>query len=487
MKKKFKVISLILASSVIASCLAACGDKDETPTLIWYMPKSMDNMSSEQMVEDEVNKIFEQEVGAKIDLVLIDEASYGEKMNVVINSGEEFDIMMAPSWYSSTSYETNAPRGSFADLTDMLEEYGQDIKAKVDPRAWEYVTYDDKVQIIPWQMRMYPEIGWVFKKDLVEKYNFDYKSVNTLRDLEPYLETLKKNEPNVVPVLDITSPNWGESFIYSLGGGALVIFDEEKEEFKYLLDDERNVEDYRIRNEWYQKGYFPKDALTLNEAEARKTGKYAVMRDAGAVTEDGSKSSAAYGFPCVETAIENHAFVEGSDFRTGMAISATSKHPVEAMKVLNLLWKDPYISNTLAYGIENVDYVYISGKGTDSPSVQPKEAGEATWGIWHNYLGPLFDQWDSSWNSKEALMKMQEDNKKAVISKKANVQFNADQITAELAALSEIWQASEKVLQYGAMTDFDGYIDELRQKCETAGIQTVIDDLNRQYKEAKDK
>ena len=35
----------------------------------------------------------------------------------------------------------------------------------------------------------------------------------------------------------------------------------------------------------------------------------------------------------------------------------------------------------------------------------------------------------------------------------ADVQFDTQPITTELAALSEIWQASEKVLQYGAMTD----------------------------------
>ena len=49
------------------------------------------------------------------------------------------------------------------------------------------------------------------------------------------------------------------------------------------------------------------------------------------------------------------------------------------MKILDLVWKDPYISNTLAYGIEDVDYVYESGKGTDSPTVIPKEGGDRTW------------------------------------------------------------------------------------------------------------
>ena len=97
------------------------------------MPKPIDNMSSQQMVEDEVNKIFEKEVGARLKLVLIDEASYAEKMNVVINSGEEFDIMFSAPWNTSTSYDSNAPKGNFMDLTELVDKYGQDIKAKADP------------------------------------------------------------------------------------------------------------------------------------------------------------------------------------------------------------------------------------------------------------------------------------------------------------------------------------------------------------------
>ncbi len=481
-----KIISAILAAAAITGCLASCGTKkDGVPTLTWYMPKPIDNMASQELVEEEVNKTFEKECGAKIKLVLIDDASYAEKMNVVLNSGENFDMMMTNPWYPAISYDTNARKGTFADLTKLLDEYGKDIKAKVDPRAWDYVTYEGKIQLIPAQAKIYTEIGWVFKKDLVEKYNFDYQNVNTLRDLEPYLETIKNNEPGVTPVLDIVSPNWGETSAASLGGGSLVEFDEEQEKFFYLLDDERNVEDYKIRNEWYKKGYFPKDALTVNEAEAKKTGNYAVVRDPGAVTADGSKEKSAYGYDCIDKLIPSHARVSSNEFRLGQAISANSKYPELAMKVLNQIWKNPYISNTLAYGIKDIDYVYKSGEGTDNPSVIPKEGADRTWTIWHNYIGPLFDQWDSTWNSKEALNEMQEKNKTAEISKLGNIQFDTSSLTSELAALSEIWTSAEKVLQYGAMNDFDSYLAELDAKCEQAGIQSVIDELNKQYQEKK--
>lgn len=487
MKKRIKLAAAACAVLTAAVCFTGCGGKDEVPTVTWYMTKSIDNTSSQSMVEDEVNKFFEKDAGAKLKLKMIDDASYGEKMNVVINSGEEFDMLFTASWITPTSFDTNAPRGNFMDLTELLDKYGADIKKKVDPRAWQYASYNGKIMTIPSQSKLYSLVGYTFKKDLVEKYNFDYKSVKGPRDLEPYFDTLLANEPGIVPVLDIKMPNWGYSDISAMGGGWLVLFDEGKEEFFYAMDDARLLDTYRMKNEWYQKGYYPKDALTINEGEAKKTGKYAVMTDAGAITEDGSKSTAAYGFPCVDIEIENHAVINAGDFRYGQAISRTSKHPEEAMKILNLIWKDPYISNTLAYGIEGVDYVYESGKGTDSPTVIPKEGADKTWTMWHNFVGPLFDQWNSSWNSTEALREMQERNKTATISKKADVQFDAEPIATELAALTEIWQASERVLNYGVMSDFDSYIAELRQKSEAAGAEKVIAELNRQYKEAKGK
>ena len=486
MKRMIKLVSAGLAAVVMTAALSGCGD-NSVPTISWYLPKSIDNMTSQTMVEDTINEIFEKEIGAKVKLNLISTADWNEKMNVVINSGETYDVVTVMSWYPANSYDTNAPKGVFRELNDLVDKYGADIKAKVDSRAWQYVTYNGKIQLVPSQGKLYNEVGWVFKKDLLEKYNFDYKSVKTMKDLEPYFDTLLANEPDIVPALNIATPNWGYSDIVAMGAGKTVVFDEEKEEFIFALEDPRMIEDYRLRNEWYQKGYFPKDVLTLNTGEAIKTGKYAVVRDNGAITEDGSKSSAAYGYPCLDLRVENHEPTTATTFQSGQAISYTSKNPEKAMQMLNLVWKDPFISNTLAYGIEDVDYYYISGKGTDRPSVGVKDAAEQTWGIAHNFIGPLFDQWDSSWNSYEALRAMEEGNKTTVISKRADVHFDTEPIKTELAALSEVWKGASKVLTYGAMNDFDSYMNDLIQKCKNAGADKVVNELNRQYKAARNK
>ena len=54
-----------------------------------------------------------------------------------------------------------------------------------------------------------------------------------------------------------------------------------------------------------------------------------------------------------------------------MCISSTSTHPEKAMQVLNLIWEDPELSNTLAYGVEGVDYV-IDENGHSNPTGEGK-------------------------------------------------------------------------------------------------------------------
>ena len=100
-----------------------------------------------------------------------------------------------------------------------------------------------------------------------------------------------------------------------------------------------------------------------NMLESAKTGRYAVMKSSGAYTEDGSKSSAFYGFPCVEVLV-GKSLIGTDSFLNGNAISITSKNPEKAMQVLNAIWEDPYLSNTAAYGVKDVDYTVVKD-GTD--------------------------------------------------------------------------------------------------------------------------
>lgn len=485
-----KFVAVILAGVMLTSVVGCSktqttdsNNDDEIITVTWNMPKPLDNMSAQKQVEDEVNKILEKEIGVRLKFNLIDNGAWNEKMNMIIASGEAFDICLT-SFTGPTSILTNVKRDAYLDLTDLIDQYAPDIKAKVDPRAWKAATFNGKIMAIPSQAKYVPETVYVFKKDLVEKYGFDYKSVTCLEDLEPYLKTLKENEPDIVPLCITGATNLTNPFNENYTATAIsgVVFDEKQE--KFVDDLSVNKEEYATKHDFYQKGYIAKDAFTKTDASEGQSGKYAVLPDSGAYTEDGSKSSAYYGFPCVETLV-GRGLIPPHNMMSGNAISAKSEHPEKIIQMLNLIWKDPYLSNTLAYGIEGVNYSVASGTTNEDKSVIPTTGADRTWTIWHNWIGPLFDQWDSSWNSKEALERMKKDNQEAGLSKTVGFMMDIDNLESEIAALSEVITASQPVFNVGNMDDFESYYQDVENKWKMAGIDKILDELNRQYAEWK--
>lgn len=480
-----KKVSLLIVFSVIAALFSGCGNKgdNEIAELTWYMMKPIENMKSQPLVEDEVNKILREKVGAEINFKFVDSGSWEEKINLVITSGEKYDITKVNTTGSS-SVMTNSRRSAYIDLSELLEKYGSSIKAKTDPRAWEACKIDGKLLHIPSQGKYVSDISYVFKKDLVDKYGFDYKSVKCFEDLEPYLETIKQNEPNVIPLCitanaDIPSPIYED---YTATIVSSILFDEKADKYVDAIDVMEDI--YRTRYNFYKKGYIAQDAFTKQDNTEGKTGKYAVLKNTGAYTEDGSKSTAFYGFPCVEVLV-GKSLIGTESFMEGNAISITSKNPEKAMQVLNAIWEDPYISNTLAYGIKDIDYKIVKDGNDAEKSVLPNSGSEQQWALWHNWIGPLFDQWDSTWNSKEALNEMQEANKNGQASKSIGFLMNVSDFDAEIAAISEIDAASKVVLQVGNMEDFDTYYQDLREKHKKAGMDKVLEAVNKQYSDWK--
>ena len=182
-----------------------------------------------------------------------------------------------------------------------------------------------------------------------------------------------------------------------------------------------------------------------------------------------------------------YGLINTSNVAAGLnAISRTSKHPELAVQVLNLIWKDPDLSNLLAYGIENVDYTVVSGEGQEK-SVLPKSGNEVKWSIWHNWLGPLWDQWDSSWNSKESLIEMQELNRSAEVAPILGFVPDLSAYKTNIAMINSIFTESIPVLSTGSMPDYDEYVTALKSRYKDAGIDDVVDEINKQYKEWKSK
>ncbi|MCD9024927.1 DUF3502 domain-containing protein [Cohnella silvisoli] len=495
-----RVIQWIAAGAVLAVALTGCGSGNEgnnwdkasvqpetsanadKPTEIanvsWYMLKPIDTIKNQESVEAEANKMLEA-VNAKLHINFIDNAAWEDKMKLMSASGEPYDLVLTSSWTNSIS--NNVARGAFLPLDDLLQEYGQDILKKVDPRAWDAVTYNGKIMAIPAQSPYSAPVGFVFKKDLADKYNLDFQNIHKLEDLEPFLEQIKANEPGIIPLLTTKKVTAGIVMKEHTDVTKGLKYNENTGKLVWDTDVPEWLDFFRVTNRFYQKGYIAKDAALKTDYTAEaKSGKYAVMRDSGGYTADGSKSTTLYGFPTVEALVGYPIIATGNMTGGATAISKTSPNPKAAMKVLNEVWKNPTLSNTLAYGLADKNYTIESGAGTDHPRVAPKTGAEQTWAIWHNWLGPLWDQWDSNWNSTAALEEMQKNNNEAKTSALLGFNFDAEPVKSEIAQVSAAYTEMASILNTGSMPDFDAFIANMKKRLLEAGLDKVEAEARKQ-------
>lgn len=481
MKKLSKILSLVLALVLVVSAMSGCKKEavdDNVITL--YMMKAIDNTGSYDLVMEKANEIIKEKLGYTLDLKLIDKGNYAEKINVLLSSAEPMDLFFLSD---QNTYLRYIKQDIVLPLDDLLKEHGSAILEKVDEAAWDMVRYDGKVYAVKNHGTYSTANSIVFKKDLVEKYNFDYQNVNSYDDLEVFLKAVKENEPNIYPLSAAVGVETSQRYVLSPDG---TVFDNDKNEFISVFDCDTIMNQWKTMADFYQKGYLPKDIISKSDlAGERKSGKYAVLPNSGYYTEDASKSSAYYGFPCVEKYTGNTLISSASGAR--ICLSSTSIHPEKAIQVLNLIWEDPELSNTLAYGVEGVDYVVNEERTAEigSKSVIPKTGAEQNWAIWHNWIGPLWDQWDSPWNTVESLQNMQEMNTKGITVKSLGFDFDNERVKTEHAQCSAVYEECRPVFSNGCMNDFEEYLASAKAKFENAGLSKVLEEKNRQYSEWK--
>ncbi|KRE64613.1 DUF3502 domain-containing protein [Paenibacillus sp. Soil750] len=467
-------------SSAAPKTTAAVEPSKELVNISWYMRKPIDTMKDQEAIEAEANKTIKNAVNANLHFNFIDAASWEDKMKLMSASGEPYDLVFTSNW--TNPIDSNVQKGAFLPLDDLLKKYGQDILAKVDKRSWKSVTYNGKIMAIPSQSPFTTPSGIVFKKDLVTKYNVDYKKIKNLQDLEPFLETIKKNEPTITPLLvtktvSAAGDHIADHTIVTKG----IRYDEKGGQLVLEIEIPQYVNNYRTMHDYYVKGYVAKDAAIKTDFTAEaKSGKYAVMRDSGGYSEDGSKSTALFGFPTAESLVYYPIIATSNMVGAATAISKTSKNPERAMELLNAVWKDKKLSNTLAYGLEGKNYTVKSGAGTDAMSVEAKSGAEQTWAIWHNWLGPLWDQWDSSWNSKASLELMQKNNNEAKTSAILGFLFNGEVVKSEIAQVNAVYAELLPILISGAMPDYDKFLGDMKQRLKDAGLEKIKAEAQKQ-------
>ena len=474
---KFKKLLALAACATLTTTtlLTGCGNSgakagnkgDEPVTLTWYTigqePKDL------QMVEDEANKYLEEKINAKIDMKFIDYGDYNQKLSVIINSGESFDLAFTCSW--AGDYLGNSRKGAFLELNDYLDTTGKGMKEAIDQRFWDGATIDGKIYAVPNQKEISTAPMWVFTKEYVDEYNIPYQDIHTIQDLEPWLKVIKENEPGVTPLYitkGFSAPQYFDQLVDPVG----VEHNDDSLKIKNMFETDKMKEQLEVLRKYYQAGYINADAATAQDDKSVK--RFVTKADGQPYAENLWSKDLKY--DVVASTIMDTYITNASTTGSMIGISKNSKNPEKAVEFLNLLNTDEYLRNLINYGVEGTHYEKVGDKQI---KLLPKEED---YRVGYYTVGNLFLTYVLD---KEPLTKWDEFedfNNKAKNSPALGFKFDPAAVSTEIAAVNNVLEEFKSTIYSGSM-DIDEYLPKLNAKLKEQGVDKIIAEMQKQIDE----
>ncbi|GEM_PF-318048 len=134
---------------------------------------------------------LENRTNSKIDIMVVPQTGYVEKMNLMFASGQIPDVVQASS-YSDPALANAVAEGVFMPIEDLIQQYAPKLWEKVPADVWESLKYDDgHIYGLPEYLSSTTRRATYIRKDLLDKYNLEIPV--TLDDYVEVMRVFKEN------------------------------------------------------------------------------------------------------------------------------------------------------------------------------------------------------------------------------------------------------------------------------------------------------
>ena len=342
---------------------------------------------------------------------------YSEKFSQILASGEGVDL----AW---TGWLINKPQniadGNLMPLDDLLAEYGQGIVDILGENVVEIHrnAADGKLYYLPsWQGLVGDRRGWLVVTEIAELAGDTW-----IEDTEAALNKWRNNYTGIEDfqaVLDQATKylaaakeagklgagiNTGRAFGWSMYNGMYSFLGVGGAEIgitycdgTFTVKDGVAGEHYKLyaktMADWYKEGYIRSDIMSVDTSTLTmpKNGEitdttYVFSCDPYLTEADQEAAIADAGMDMTYLPIEENAYlILGGD--TSYAIPYCADEPERAMMVLNAIYSQPDLYNTLIYGIEGEDYTKNADGTITTSYVGASPTADDSYGIQRWIIG----------------------------------------------------------------------------------------------------
>ena len=436
-------------------------------------------------VEAEINRIAGEAIGVNIDVEWIELGSWNQQINLKMSSQEEMDIiMLTPLMTFSNLYGAN----QLMDITDVLEDYGQDI-LNIDGEYLQSTAVDGRIYGIP---NYYSKEGTAIiemRTDVLEELGIleQAENIATWDDYEEILKAVKE-QTEYVPMfcvgrtgyattvaghIDVSENDFSQAEGLESAGdpyGLVNIDPETNQVYCYYLT-ENFLQDAARAADFYQKGYMYQDgANSLQTAiDMYIAGSlFSSLNIANQPKIEDTIESNLQGLDMTVVEICNEPVTRSNANMWGYAVPFTSKNPEAAVEFINLLYTNEALANLFVWGIEGRDYT-VNEDGTVTKTEEPQYESE-TFFYGNSLLAYPNDIKGVDFNdlSEEVIQNQS-------YSKYLGFSCETDAIANELAACYNVKLEYAPSLVCGSSSDYAADLEAFKEKLESSGIQKILD------------
>ena len=415
-----------------------------------------------------VNAYTGEKIGVHIEMQYVD----GETLTMMYQTGADWDIMFGEG---GSRIDDAYAVGALAPLDDLLAN-APGLTNLIPSFVFDAVKINGQIYAIPAYKDISHSEYFIWEKAVVDEYYPEYTEVHTLADLYEAVKTIKERGcdwqslmmagafSNGIPTWDYDGFTTGVGIKFE--GGTEFVSTFETEEFKADLE---------VLSKLYHEGYFNSDNYVLDSTDGFS--EYVVGNGWGwpsaadtAWKRDGRTVVVSqYKYTTVST---------GSVRGSYLMFNAMSDVLPEAIKFIEFLNTDTYLRDLYWYGEEGLNWDYIEEDGVKKVHRYGDADGVENWTGAAYRQGSFFNV--TPQEGTIGYGEIQELNENAVASAAMGFTLNKEPIQAEISAVDAVWAQYEKMIMCGVQIDL---IDEAVEAMYAAGLQTIIDETNRQFKE----
>ena len=490
-----KLVSLVLALILCLSLVSfahAEDDMNEHVVLTMYCIGDEGSIHAQEHL-DLLNKLLTEKINAEIQPIMVSWGDYRTKLPMIWASGEAYDLTYTANW---AGYFTEGAKGAFMDITDLIPKYAPETWKLMNERGVvDALKIDGKIFMVCNFIPDWTTFFYMYREDLREKYNCP--EIVDDETLEVYLQALKDNEPGMQPFGNngaeamafqtfLNEMDWSRPVDHSNGFLVYDLKNPAAGVFNVTATPEYAAFVQKMRS-YYEKGFVSKSIMAQTDSSATlfKAGKVGTaLRNFS--NANGDSTSVLTEHPDWKVGFYSSDYKSGlvesiAPANNGVAVGAYSKHPERALKFVELMYTDEEVYSVLMNGIEGVTFEWDPETRTKwiPEGADPTELSLKNMGMQFGYdkfaLGSLND-------NPVMIERKAKFSECTVLPALGGFSIKQDDISGELAAIKTVQDEYKVPLDKGAV-DPATSLEQLQQRLEAAGLQTVIDAVNSQIAE----